>query len=197
MTPTKSGYFEAYYEENKDRINNERRRRYHMDPEYRTRVLDDSRRYRDNKRGPTSRRVRMPRYHVPMVKETGDGGEIRLFSVGAFAVSLGRSVQAINNWERAGILPQTPYRDRRGFRYYTTDMMAAARHVAGEKRRLFPADPSMHDSIRREWTAQGVPLPTIEADFSAALEATEPKPWSPNEDIVEEGAEGQGNGAGE
>lgn len=154
--PNKPGYFAEYYEGNKNDINEKRRRKYADDPEYRDRVLKASRDYRDRQR--KEPRVRMPRFQKPTTHRAGDGSEVQLFSVGAFAAYLSRSVQAINHWEKSGILPKTPYRNGRGFRCYTKAMMEIVRDQVGGKRRLFPVDPDMHEKIKAAWESQGVPV---------------------------------------
>jgi hypothetical protein len=155
--PNRPGYFEEYYKKNKDSVNAERRRKYHEDPSYRERVLKASRKYRKSQRDDEDR-VRLPRYQTPLSKEAGDGGSLQLFSVGAFAVYLGRSVQAITHWEKSGILPPTPYRDDRGFRYYTREMMDVVRSAVGTRRRLFPVDENMRSDILKKWRELGVPV---------------------------------------
>ncbi len=154
--PNKPGYFQNYYEERKDGILAERKKRYATDPEYRDKVLRSSQEYRDNQR--KEPRVKMPRYQKPLVGTASDGAEVQLFSVGALAVFLGRSVQAINHWEKHDLIPRTPYRDDRGFRYFTHAMMVAIKDEVGTKKRLFPLDPQMQTKIRTKWTALGVPF---------------------------------------
>lgn len=166
--PNKPGYFEKYYKENKGKINAARKKKYETDPAYRDRVLKASQEYRETHR--SDDRVRMPRYQNPIVEKAGDGGDVVLFSVGAMAVYLDRSVQAINHWERAGILPPTPYRDERGFRYYTTDMMSAVLDSVGNKRRLFPVDPQMRENVLKAWKEFGVPVKS--QSMKAALAST-------------------------
>lgn len=154
-----AGYFDCYYAENKYDLNERRRRRYHSDPEYREKVLNMSKEYRDRKRQGQPPRARMPRHQAPLRAKTGDGGTIKLFSVGAFAVFLGRSVQSIKHWEKKpAVLPITPYRDSRDFRFYTKEMMEAVKEVVGTKRRLFPIDPQMYLDIKAAWEALGVPV---------------------------------------
>lgn len=164
------GYFDEYYAKNKEKVNAERRRKYKENPEYRDRVLKASRDYRKRQRDDEDR-VRLPRYQTPVVKDTGDGGAVQLFSVGAFASYLGRSVQAINHWEKSEILPPTPYRDGRGFRYYTRDMMEVVRQAVGTKRRLFPVDENMRTDILRLWKDLGVPVKA--QSMEAALASTD------------------------
>lgn len=167
--PNRPGYFEEYYGKNKDKVNAERRRKYQADSGYRERVLRASRDYRKRQRDDEDR-VRLPRYQTPIAKEAGDGGTLQLFSVGAFAAYLGRSVQAINHWEKADVLPPTPYRDERGFRYYTREMMEIVREAVGSKRRLFPVDEHMRRDIQHQWAALGVPVKA--KDMGQALDQT-------------------------
>lgn len=169
--PNRPGYFEEYYRENKDKVNAERRRKYQADPGYRERVLRASRDYRKRQRDDEDR-VRLPRYQTPVSRETGDGGLLQLFSVGAFAAFLGRSVQAINHWEKAAVLPPTPYRDERGFRYYTHEMMEVVREAVGSKRRLFPVDENMRRDIQRRWKDLGVPVEAEDMEHALAGTAT-------------------------
>lgn len=151
----RSEYFREYYSTNRGSINDKRKQRYHSDPAYRERVLESSRKYRDKNR--VVPKIRMPRFANPMVKKTGDGGEIQLFSVGAFGAFLSRSVQAISHWEKGGVLPPTPYRDSRGHRHYTTAMMAVVKEVVGDRRRLFPVE-GIYERIEAGWKELGVPV---------------------------------------
>jgi len=167
--PNRPGYFDEYYANNKEKVNSERRRKYAGDPEYRARVLKASRDYRKRQRDDEDR-VRLPRYQTPTTREAGDGGKVQLFSVGAFAAYLGRSVQAINHWEKSEILPPTPYRDERGFRYYTQDMMETVSRAVGTKRRLFPVEENMRADILRNWRELGVPVKA--QSMAAALAST-------------------------
>lgn len=185
--PNKPGYFEQYYEDNGEDINRKRRQKYDKDPEYRDRVLKASRDYRKKQRQVP--RVRMPRFQKPAVHKTGTGREIKIFSVGAFAAYLSRSVQAINHWEKSGILPRTPYRNGRGFRCYTTDMMEAVRSQVGGKRRLFPVDPEMHDNIKAAWEAQGVPVDCSSGNMKSQMREALAQTTEPltEEDLVAEG----------
>lgn len=152
---SRSDYFKEYYETNRSDINTKRMRRYHTDPEHKERVLKSSRRYRDKNR--TAPKIRIPRFSTPMVKEAGDGNEIKLFSVGAFAVFLSRSVQAISHWEKGRVLPHTPYRDGRGHRHYTPNMMYVVKEVVGDRRRLFPVA-GIFDRIEAGWKELGIPV---------------------------------------
>jgi len=151
----RSEYFKDYYAENRDVINRKRKRRYHTDPDYKGSVLMASQKYRDRHRKPP--KIRLPRYSSPMVEKAGDGGEVMLFSVGAFATFLTRSVQAITHWEKNSVLPETPYRDGRGHRFYTHPMMAKVKELVGDRRRLFPVA-GIFEQIKAGWVELGVPM---------------------------------------
>lgn len=169
----RSEYFRDYYESNRDDINRKRKRRYHTDPEYKKSVLMASQNYRDKHRSPP--KIKLPRYSAPTVEETGDGGEVMLFSVGAFARFLTRSVQAITHWEKGGVLPPTPYRDDRGHRFYTRPMMDTVKTIVGDRRRLYPVA-GIYDEISRGWVAAGVPMSAKTLKEALSKTKTKPKP---------------------
>lgn len=163
-------YYAEWYQANKDRISKKRKRAYQEDPEYREKVLSQSAEHRERQR--SAPRVKVPRHQVPKRYKTGDGGEVVLYSIGFFAMFITRSVQSINEWERNGILPRTPYvQGTRRFRFYTQAMMEAVKEHVGTKRRLYPVDPEMYDKIVAAWEESGVPV-GCEDGFEAALEQT-------------------------
>ena len=165
------GYFKDWYDGNKDGLAEKRKAKYRGDPEHRAKTIQSSRDYR---RRVAANRVHVPRYSRPLVKKTGSGSKIELYTVGAFAMVVGRSIQAINNWQARGLLPVTPYLRKRGdreVRYYTMAMAEAVKEVIGSKRRLLPADPKMHGAIIRKWKALGVPVGCTEG-LAEALKLT-------------------------
>jgi hypothetical protein len=154
--PNKPGYYEKWYEENKGDVADRRKERYESDPKYRETVLQRSAEYRERQRQVT--RVRVPRHQKPRMFKV-NGEEYALYSIGAFAGYINRSIQSINHWETNGLLPKTPYRvGKRGFRYYSVEMMEVVRRIVGNKRRLFPVDDEMGKAIREAWEALGVPV---------------------------------------
>jgi hypothetical protein len=155
-------YYQKWYEENKEERNRRRREKYAEDAEYRERVMEHSREYRERQRKRS--KVKLPRFQKPKDVELPDGSIIQLFSVGAFAQLVQRSVQSITHWEKREIIPPTPYRDSRGFRYFTRPMMAAVIREIGGKRRLFPVDDGMYDRIEEAWKALGIPVNEVDLD---------------------------------
>lgn len=164
------GYFKGYYAENKAEILDARKKRYADDPVYRDKVLKSSQDYRKKQR--KEQRVKTRRYQKPISETSADGTQVRLCSVGALAILLQRSVQALNHWAKRGLLPDTPYRDARGFRFYTTAMMEAIKDEVGAKRRLFPVDAEMPDKIRQKWAASGVPVEYTGGNLREAIRLT-------------------------
>lgn len=177
--PSEQEYYEGYYEDKKDEIADKRKKKYETDPDYRQKVIDRSRQYREQQRQ-SRPRARIPKHAKSKKHKTGDGGTIDLYSVGSFALGVGRSVQCINHWEREGILPRTPYRQKQGsadnprwFRFFTREMAAAVRVVVGDKGRLDP--PIIPEEIQAKiaalWKEQGVPV-DCEDGLAAALQET-------------------------
>lgn len=165
-------YYADWYQTNKKRISDKRKDAYHSDPDYREKVLAQSSDHRERQR--KAPRVKVPRHQVPKRYKTGDGGEIVLYSIGFFAMFISRSVQSINEWEKSGILPKTPYvQGTRRFRFYTRAMMDAVKEMVGSKRRLYPVDPEMFSKIENEWVKAGVPVNCDELE--SALKQTNSK----------------------
>ena len=162
-------YYSEWYQSNKKRIAEKRKTAYDEDPEYKEKVLAQSAESRERQR--SVRRVKVPRHQVPRRYKTGDEGEVVLYSIGFFAMFISRSVQSINEWEKAGILPKTPYiQGSRKFRFYTQAMMDSVREMIGTKRRLYPVDPDMYKKIEDDWIRSGVPVNCT--DFDSALAQT-------------------------
>lgn len=189
--PNRPGYYEQWYKENRDEVAKKRKQRYESDPDYREMVLERSAKYRERQREVTQ--VRVPRHHKPrMFQREGDEKKVPLYSIGAFASYINRSVQSINHWESNGLLPRTPYRvGKRGFRYYSAEMMEVVRRVVGNKRRLFPVDVGMGEEIHQAWIDLGVPV-GCDDGIEKALELSDFKPLSPEEIEDDEGEQASG-----
>jgi len=181
--PNKPGYYDKWYDENKEAVADKRKQRYEKDPSYRRKVLKRSADYRERQRDVTQ--VRIPRHQKPRIFEV-DGSEVALYSIGAFAGYINRSVQSINYWEANKLIPRTPYRSgKRGFRFYTAEMMEVVRRIIGNKRRLFPVDESMGKAIMDMWKELGVPVGCDEG-IEVALQQSDFKPLSLLEEDLDE-----------
>jgi|WetSurMetagenome_2_1015567.scaffolds.fasta_scaffold08587_6 DNA-binding transcriptional MerR regulator len=118
-----------------DDTNSKRRQKYSEDPEYRERVRSGNSRYREQVRS----RARVEKLHAIRVARSSaawktveieiDGVLTRVFTVGALAKAVGKSVSTIRMWERNGSLPPTPYKTAQGERLYTLEMVESVRNA--------------------------------------------------------------------
>lgn len=182
-------YYAEWYQRNKKKISETRKKAYHEDPKYREKVLARSAEHRESRR--KEPRVKIARHMVPVKYTAGDGGEVILYSIGFFSIFIGRSIQSINEWEKPGkpgkkspprppILPRTPYvgpqrKNGQGFRYYTKSMMIAVKNIIGNKRRLYPVNPEVYNQIEQAWAETGVPVGKSLSSLEAAIKATKTK----------------------
>ena len=159
---SRSDYFKGYYEENRERINGNRQSRYHTDPAYRQRVLESSQRYREkNYTPPDPTRIRRSTRLDPTPMKIGSGEEVEFYRVSVLAMAVKRSVQSITHWETNGVLPATPYKDNRGHRFYTPEMIRVVKEVVGvlaeDHARILP-ELGSYELIMERWVNLGVPM---------------------------------------
>jgi DNA-binding transcriptional MerR regulator len=125
------GYFQEWYEDNCDELNKRRRERYAEDPEYRKRVQRWNRDARARRRKEAEKEERKAKQAVKIqtsgawktVEVEVDGVKVRMFTIGALAKATGKGISTIRVWERNGVLPETPYRSKKGDRLYTLEMV--------------------------------------------------------------------------
>lgn len=65
------------------------------------------------------------------VKFNYKGNELTLYYIGAVCEATGRNVQTIRNWEKFGIIPKTPFKDKLGRRLYLQEHIDAIADCAG------------------------------------------------------------------
>ena len=127
-------YNRKYYEEHKAEISAKRRRRYLEDPEFaelsRKRAREGMRRKRARERlesSPEERRKRNRNAPRPAKIEIRKGVyvETEMYTVGALAAKLHRSVKTIYYWESKDIIPKAMFRNASGHRVYTKDQVDA------------------------------------------------------------------------
>lgn len=136
-------YFKDWYKKNGETLNTGRRDRYKTDPDYRAAVLRRNRDARVKRRAEAvqertqqraATRLRVGSRSWKTVEQeipdaAGGTATGTLFTIGALARSIGRSVQAVRLWERQGHLPETPLRNKKGDRLYSADMVETIRQV--------------------------------------------------------------------
>lgn len=115
--------FKQWYVANGDKLNETRKSKYHSDPTYREKVLAGNRASREKRRADTADERREERKAVRVktasrpfktVKSRIGKSTQELFTIGALALALGCSIQAIRNWERDGIIPEAKLRSDKG-----------------------------------------------------------------------------------
>jgi len=52
-----------------------------------------------------------------------------VFTIGALAHATGRSIQSLTIWEGEGLIPKTPYADKKNHRFYTWDQIVEIRKL--------------------------------------------------------------------
>ena len=129
--PKAQDYFQEWYDDNRDDLNERRRARYAADPEYRKKVQKWNQDARARRRKEAAREDREAKRAVK-IKTAGawktvevevDGVMVRMFTIGALARAIGKGISTIRVWERNGTLPETPYRSKKGDRLYTLEMV--------------------------------------------------------------------------
>lgn len=144
-----SGFsFRDWYAANGERLNAQRKAKYHSDPTYRKQVLETNQesRLKRKKSAKAQRKVETKavrlRPHEKRFKTVNaviDGVSEKLFTIGALARALGCSIQAIRLWERQGVIPATPLRTgtgQTGDRLYTEAMVDSIRTILLAQGRL-------------------------------------------------------------
>jgi hypothetical protein len=162
----RSEYQKRYYQDNREALSQERKRRYQEDPEHRKAILDRVKAYRNSLR---DRRAKLrasgklppshPRGPREPMKVVVNGIGTVAFTVGRMAVELNRSKDVINYWTRIGLLPPTPYRSPRGDRLYTEGMAIVVKIAIGKRGRVSAGDREFTREIRQGWEGLGVVIP--------------------------------------
>lgn len=92
---------------------------------------------------------------------------VRMFRVGAMARVLRRSVLTLDQWDRDGHLPPTPFRlSSVGYRLYTVEMIRSVKSVLDALGGVLRGDEikkQFHEQVKRAWTEQGVYRTTVVA----------------------------------
>jgi hypothetical protein len=159
-------YYKTWYQANRERIADRRRKAYRDDAEYRERVLERSRLNR-KARQRTGRRVRC--FDV-------DGRRVCLVTARAFAEMVGRGYQTINLWQRKGRLPRTPFVARSGIRYYVPAMAEVVRRVLAEGTM---SHEDFHALVLDGWRSAGIPVDCDSVDEALKVFSTDFHPNQP------------------
>lgn len=120
-------YNKKYYGENAERLSNERKKRYHNDPEYSGKLKAYSRSYREKNRkldgfvGDFRGRKKGP---LPPIEIKINGKKVTVFTTGFVAKQLGIATSTLRSWVKKELVPETGiWLAKR--RYWTKGMIEA------------------------------------------------------------------------
>ena len=141
--------FKEWYSENGNDLNKRRRSRYQTDPDYKDRVLRTNRASREKRRLTVQEetdkekaaiKVKTPSKAWKEVDADATGNPNAsgqtLLTIGALARALGKSVQVLRLWERKGLLEETPFRNAKGDRLYTPELVVKIHKNLEDKGKL-------------------------------------------------------------
>jgi hypothetical protein len=112
--------FKEWWDKNKERLNKERREKYHSDPEFRQLAKEKSRR---NYRIVRRRDNPVDRYAIR------DANGNRYWTIGRIARIINRPIPTIRSYHIAGVLPEPTVVDSRKWRLYTSAQAALLRQA--------------------------------------------------------------------
>lgn len=108
-------YNKKYYENNRDKLLEKKRKRYREDEEYRNKVNSRAVDRQRSRRVTVTRRKRSAK--DPKVFQVSIDGalvDLKMYTLRQLAVALGKSIKTLRAWEDRGILPKALYRDTCG-----------------------------------------------------------------------------------
>ena len=115
--------YKDWWAANKQRILEERKKRYHDDPDVRAKAIKASAESRKKARKEAPRKIRLKRPPRPRMMKAPNGSDVEVYQVGALSQLVQRTPMTLAHWEQIGLLPVTPLRDGRGVRMYTREQM--------------------------------------------------------------------------
>ena len=162
-----SGFvFKEWYEDNRKELSARRRDKYRLDNEYRQKILEKNKAYRkkriDEELVFSKPKIRIPKHRKVVSLPVKIGRKVvisQLVYIGAFARAIGRSVPAIHQWERIGLLPRTPYctnGESKHERLYTADMIRVVQEALSRRgTSMSSKDPTFYKEVVAGWKSMG------------------------------------------
>lgn len=165
----KAWTYKDWYSAHAKELSERRRARYESDPEYKKKILEQNRLYREKKAREDSARpkpmIRVPKRRKPVIGIVPINGKqtpVQLVHIGAFARAIQRSVPTIHQWERNGLLPRTPFfvdSKNKQERLYTSDMIGVVKKaVESRNGTVSVSDGSFHVEIVSGWSSAGIDI---------------------------------------
>jgi len=157
MARDKSEYYQKYYEENRELINQRRREKYAQDKDYAQTVLDRGEAHRLRKMAQHKSGVSLtegrPRKPVTVKVQ---GRDLAAYSIGHLAREINRQKSTINHWTQHGMMPVTPIRGNGGTRLYTEGMMMVVNSAVQSRGEISQKDETFRQEIVEGWAELGI-----------------------------------------
>jgi len=125
-SPDKQSEYNArYYEKKKQKIAEDKARRYREDPEYRAAALRRSKEAKEKAKEERRKNPSPPRRRGPlkptefMINVGGVDHQVTMYTTGQVAKALRRKTQTVRVWEMKGNFPEALYRSASNDRLYT------------------------------------------------------------------------------
>lgn len=134
-------YFKEWYKENRSKLSEARKTKYHTDDEYRQQAIQRARTYRRNK----------PCEIKPHTNLSINGVMTPVFTVGSLALHLSVSDTAIKGWERKNLIPTTPYKTKGGIRLFTERQMDVIKDELSKRGGRAKSNTNLKEDIEKRW----------------------------------------------
>lgn len=140
--PDRSEYYKEYYKTHRHVILERKRKRYHFDEEYRTKIKGNFKRRYDKCLRSHSKEVG---YTVKKVNG------VQLFSIKYAAEMTGLSAKDLRRLEMVGVVPKSLYTDKRGWRLYTERQIKRLAAILPGLQAGNIAEAEARELIKRDW----------------------------------------------
>ncbi len=153
MVGNKDGYYDEWYDENKNELLDKRRGKYASDPDYAQKCREAAKEYRRRKKsGEISPSKRKQRSTTVVV----GGRSLNAWTISKLAEKVGRSVPTINHWSKHGLMPETPIKAAGGNRLYTDEMITVVKRAIQRRGEVSKKDTTFKKEILEGWEKVGV-----------------------------------------
>ena len=154
-------YFDQWYQDHREDLNEQRRSRYAEDREYAEEVRRRSRDYRKRVRsGEVNPESRSTRPVIIFV----NGKRVQGYTVGKVADVVGHPVGRVKAWFRSGALPASPYHTDSGRSLFTLGMVTAIKTAMDRYGKVAKRNRNLYRTVVAAWQSLGVDVE--DEDFS-------------------------------
>lgn len=150
--------YSTWWQENKDSVNERRRKKRASDPDWAEKQRVHSRRYKRKRRARPGRRPKRRNLRKPVIVTFRVGTLVReevCWSAGVLAEAIGRDKRVIDQWEARGMIPLTPLSDDTGARLYTSHMIDRLLYVVRSRKQVRKVDRLFYFEVLLAWRKVG------------------------------------------